>query len=110
MERLKFSVLGGNGDKYTVIFERTGDKLNAFCTCQAGQNGSYCNHRFALMDGDYDRLVSDNVGDLGKLQSMIKGTDLEKAYLAVVETREKYESAKTALKIAQAKLARAMHK
>lgn len=110
MDRLEFSVLGSKGDVYNVAFERTGENLNAFCTCQAGQNGVYCKHRFSLMDGEYENIISENASDLEKLKSMVKGTDVEAAYLAVIEADRNYELAKKNLNIARVKLARAMYR
>lgn len=110
MERLVFSVSGSKGDIYTVTFECNGGNLNAFCTCQAGQNGVYCKHRFGLMDGEYNKLVSTNLADLEKLKAMMKGTDVEAAYSAVIAADAEYERAKTARERARANLARAMYR
>jgi uncharacterized Zn finger protein len=110
MERLEFMVLGGQGDEYRVVFEASGDNLSAFCTCPAGLNGQYCKHRFALMDGEYDQLVSRNEADLSRVKLLMKGSDLETAYKAVLAAEPAHSEAKRRLAAAKQKLAKAMYR
>lgn len=110
MERVRFIVEGSKGDQYAVVFEREGQNINAFCTCQAGQNGLYCKHRFALMDGDVSYLLSDNTQDVEKLRYMLVGTDVEAAYKKVLQAEELYQMAKKTLGDAKRDLARAMYR
>lgn len=108
--RLEFSVEGSKGDHYLVIFERNGVNLNAFCTCQAGANGQYCKHRFALMDGDSSNLLRQNLGDMERLKAMMEGTDVESAYKRFQDATKAYDAAKRKLDDAKKALAKAMHK
>jgi len=110
MDKLIFSVLGSKGDIYEIAFEKTENKLHAFCTCQAGQSGTYCKHRFGLMNGEYDRLVSRNVDDLEHLREMLDGSELEAKYNAVVEAERAHAASKRRLDAAKVDLARAMYR
>ncbi len=108
MDRLDFLVIGSQGDPYRVTFERSGENLNAFCTCPAGSNGQYCKHRFALINGEFSSVQSANVADLQKLKILIKGTDLEFAYQELVRAENLHAEAKKALDAAKKKMAKAM--
>lgn len=110
MERLTFEVLGSRDDIYTVTFEKGGEKLHAFCTCQAGQNRTYCKHRFSLMNGESGHIVSDNKDDLERLRVMLQGTELEEKYIAVFEAERVYATSKRELDKAKIELARAMYR
>lgn len=110
MKKLEFKVTGSRGNIYTVEFTRDGSNLNAICDCEAGQNGIYCKHRFALMDGDCEDIVSDNEDDLDVLREMLAGTDVEAAYKIVLQAEQEYETAKRSLSAAKKALARAMYR
>lgn len=110
MKELSFTVEGSRGDLYSVTFVRSGNNLNCFCSCQAGQNGLYCKHRFALMEGDVTDLVSENEDDVGLLKQMLVGTDVEAAYAIVRDAEISYEKAKQTLSDAKHRLAVAMRK
>ena len=109
MEKLKFSVTGSKGDLYTVIFERSNNNLNAFCDCQAGQNGMYCKHRFSLMDGEVKNIASDNIHDLEKLKKLLENTDVLEAYNAVNSAQKEADKAKLILQKTKKALAKAMY-
>lgn len=108
--RLEFVIEGSRGDQYQVTFEKEGETLHAFCTCQAGENGLYCKHRFGLMDGSPARLLSDNAGDVERLKAMMAGTELEAAYSRVKEATKAHEATTKALGKAKKDLARAMYR
>jgi hypothetical protein len=110
MRQIEFTVRGTRGDLYTCSFERDGDNLNAFCTCPDGRAGSYCKHRFALIDGNRNIVVSDNAHQVDDLPEMIAGTDVELALIALTEAIESFEDAETALAAAKRNLATAMRK
>lgn len=110
MRRVEFTVRGMRGDLYTCTFERDGDNLNAFCTCPDGHAGNYCKHRFALIDGNQNIVVSNNAEEVDDLPEMIAGTDVETALVALSEAAENYQQAETQLTEAQHELARAMRK
>ena len=89
---LTFTVKGGSQPSYQVIATRNGDNLRITCTCRAGQNGQYCKHRFALLEGDASILLSNNADDLEKLKSLFTGTDVERRYsLLMLLTKQRDE-------------------
>ena len=110
MERLKFLMSGSEGDEYAVSFEISGSNANAFCTCMAGSNGQYCKHRFAIMDGDVSRLLSDNTADVVRLKTLMQGTDLEAAYERVLKASTVLDTAKKEFDAAKKVLAKVMYK
>lgn len=108
MQRLEFLVEGSKGDEYRIIFERDGDHLNAYCSCPAGDSGTHCKHRFALMDGEVEDLLSDNEADIKILKEMMVGTDVERIYKEVISTQSEYDKIGERLKTIKKELARAM--
>ncbi len=110
MRQIEFTVRGMKGDLYTCTFEREGDNLNAFCTCPDGRSGNYCKHRFALIDGNHDIVVSNNAQEVDELLEMVSGTDVETALVALSEAIETYQQAEERLIEAQNGLAMAMRK
>lgn len=110
MERLEFLVEGSQGDEYSITFEVNGSNANAFCNCQAGSNGLYCKHRFAIMDGDVSRLLSANAADVVRLKTLMKGSDLEEAYNRVLIAEAAYATAKRNLDAAKKTLAKVMYR
>jgi hypothetical protein len=79
-DKLTFRVQGSQPEPYTVEFWREGSNLTTRCTCQAGQKGMYCKHRFALIEGDMSGLVSDNRHQIPILHELILGTDVADAF------------------------------
>ncbi|MCB0376700.1 MAG: SWIM zinc finger family protein [Sinomicrobium sp.] len=110
MQRLEFIVEGSKGDEYKILFEREGNNLDVFCTCAAGENGLYCKHRFALMDGDVGALLSENENDVAALKELMKGTDVESAYNDVMLLQAQYDELNARLKTAKKALAKAMYR
>lgn len=104
MQRLEFLVEGSKGDEYRIIFERYGDNLNAYCSCPAGDSGTYCKHRFALMDGVAEDLIGGNENDVHKLKNLMAGTDLEKIYREVVNIQAEYDKISERLKRAKKRI------
>ena len=108
--RLEFVIEGSKGDQYLATFEKQGDILHAFCTCQAGVNGLYCKHRFGLMDGSAAHLLSGNPEDVERLKKLMEGTELEAAYTRMMEATKAHEATKKALDKAKKDLARVMYR
>lgn len=108
MERIEFLVEGSRGDAYSVTFHIDGPKVTAFCTCQAGENGQYCKHRFGIMDGDITNLLSKNDHDVLRLKELMKGSELEVAYKRVLEAEAICQAAKRDLDAAKKTLAKVM--
>ena len=110
MQKLEFVVEGSKGDEYKILFEREGNNLDVFCTCAAGENGLYCKHRFALMNGDVSALLSENENDVTALKELMKGTDVEVAYDDVMSLQAQYDEINARLKAAKKVLAKAMYR
>ncbi len=105
MERIQFQVQGSAEEPYKVTFERDGSNLSAYCTCPAGENGQYCKHRFAILDGNDDNIVSNNKSEVKKIMSWLPGSDVEKALIKLAEAEEEFEEAKQKLSDAKKKVA-----
>jgi uncharacterized Zn finger protein len=109
MEELAFEVQGSAPEPYGVVFvRRSPTKLSAYCSCPAGENGQYCKHRFAILDGIQKHIVSANVGDVKIVQSWLPGTDVEQALLKMRDLEKKAAAIKKELSMAKKDLARAM--
>lgn len=107
MNELIFIVQGSAKEPYKVTFKKNGSNLSAYCTCPAGENGQYCKHRFNLLGGITDGVVSGNELDVDIVVSWLFGTDVELALNEIMDAEEKYEIAKLNLSLAKKKLARA---
>jgi uncharacterized Zn finger protein len=109
MEEIAFEIQGSAPEPYRVIFvRRSQTNLSAYCSCPAGENGQYCKHRFAILDGVQKGLVSPNADDMKIVQSWLPGTDVEKALLKMRGLEEMAETIKKELSSAKQELARAM--
>jgi uncharacterized Zn finger protein len=111
MERIVFEVeSSSSGNEYTVTFQIEGGQANAYCTCQAGQNGSFCKHRVAIMCGDVDDLASENDGDVSRLKALLQGTDLQAAFERYVAAEIVFAESKKEFDAAKKELTRAMYR
>jgi hypothetical protein len=108
MEEILFLVQGSAEIPYKVAFRRSGKNLTAYCTCPAGENGQYCKHRFRILDGVDDGIVSNNKNDVLIVKSWLPGSDVEAVLMEVAEKEKALEKAKKDLSITKKKLARAM--
>ena len=110
MEYVRFLVQGSESEPYEVTFTRQDNhRLTAFCTCQAGQNGTYCKHRFNLLDGVLTGVVSGNESDLGILASWLPGSTLSECLADLAEAERQRQVADGRVKKAKRKLADAMY-
>ena len=109
MEAIYFLVQGSAVEPYKVTFQKNGNNLSAYCTCPAGENGQYCKHRFRILEGSDERIVSDNKNETALVKSWLAGTDVETALMEVAEREMALEKAKKELSTAKKKLARAMN-
>ena len=107
-DKYEFLYQGDHGD-YAVQFSREGNNLSARCTCPAGQVGQYCKHRFAIIRGETQQILSDNAAEVADIKELVAGTDVEAAMNEVIEAEEFLESAKQELMGKKKKLARAMN-
>ena len=109
MDQIVFLVQGSAPEPYEVYFSKSGNNLTAHCTCPAGENGLYCKHRFRILAGKTEGIVSDNKEDVKIVQSWLKGSDVEEAMNYVLEMEKEVEKAKKKHSAAKKKLARAMN-
>lgn len=110
MQSLEFLVKGSTGNEYKVRFERVGENINGYCSCPAGENGMYCKHRFSLMDGVVDDLISENTNDVERLKELMAGTDVEKVYIEVLAVQAEYNQLDARLKALKRALAQSMRR
>lgn len=109
MNEIYFDVQGSAPEPYRVIFVRRSEtNLSCYCSCPAGENGLYCKHRFAILDGITKNIVSDNKDDVNLVQSWLTGTDVESALNEVRKLEAEAARIKTLLSTAKQKLAKAM--
>lgn len=107
MNKLTFLVQGSANAPYKVTFKKTDNNLSAFCNCPAGDNGQYCKHRFSILNGFTDGIVSGNEAEVQIVSSWLPGTDVETAIKTVMDAEVKYELAKRELSEAKKHLAKA---
>jgi uncharacterized Zn finger protein len=107
VESCVFLVKGSASEPYKVTFEKDGSNLSAYCTCPAGQNAQYCKHRFAILEGNADAVVSENVADVKKVVGWLQGTDVERALQEVALAEKELARAKNKLSEVKKRLAAA---
>jgi len=107
MKEFIFFVQGSAKEPYKVTFQKTGGNLSAYCTCPAGNNGQYCKHRFNIIGGFTDGIVSGNEHGVKEVTSWLVDTDVEAALNDVMDAEEQYEIAKHKLSVAKKQLAKA---
>ena len=109
MEQIIFEVQGSEAEPYRVTFTRRSESnFSAYCTCAAGSNGQYCKHRFSILGGLVDGVVSANIQDISTIQSWLPGTDVHTALLRVAELEERAAQIKKELTAAKKAVAAAM--
>jgi DNA polymerase-3 subunit epsilon len=69
---LVFHVQGSAGSRYEISCDHAGQTYQLRCTCMAGLNRRRCKHVTALLDGEVEHLVSDNLYDLAKLKVIVE--------------------------------------
>ena len=106
-QALRFSIVGEDDDVHEVSIERdvnNSTNLSAHCTCGKALEGEFCLHRFEVLEGDTNNMVSENLDDVRTLREWIKGSDIEIAMQALSKAKtdlrlahEKVESRRQAL-------------
>jgi hypothetical protein len=107
VETCVFLIKGSASESYKVTFEKDGSNLSAYCTCRAGKHGQYCKHRFAILEGKVDAVMSENVVDVKKVVGWLPGTDVERALQDVALAEKELARAKKKLSAAKRSLAAA---
>lgn len=108
MKKIKFLVQGSAPEPYTVVFNKDGNNLTAICDCPAGENGMYCKHRFRILGGLLDGIVSENIKDVEIVKSWLDGSDVEKALDELHEAENELEKMKKKVSALKKKLARTL--
>lgn len=108
MEEICFLVQGSAKEPYKVTFKKSDSNLSAYCTCPAGENGQFCKHRFRILDGCGDGIVSNNKDEVMIVKSWLTGTDVEAALNEVAEKERVFEKIKQDLSAAKKRVTRLM--
>ena len=108
METIQFLVQGSADEPYEVTFQKAGHNLSAFCTCAAGHNGQYCKHRFQILEGSTEGIVSGNSGQVPTVVAWLPGTDVAEAMAALAAAEREFDRAKKVVTNAKKNLASAM--
>lgn len=109
MVRIEFEVEGSTGKIYRVKFEKAENTVHAFCDCDAGLKGSYCKHRLEIMDGQYNKIISENLSDLKILKEILSDSELERAYQNLMFAEKRHLETKKDVEKMRKLLSRAMH-
>jgi uncharacterized Zn finger protein len=108
METVSFKVKGSASEPYVVTFVKDGGNLSTSCTCPAGTFRQYCKHRFAILAGIADGIVSENAADVAVIKRWLAGTDVQSAMQELVAAQAAYDEAGRKLSAAKKKVARAL--
>jgi hypothetical protein len=60
METLCFFVRDDVKGKFEVIIRKDGRNLHTYCSCPSGGTGRLCRHRYRILSGNREGVVSDN--------------------------------------------------
>jgi DNA polymerase-3 subunit epsilon len=74
---LVFHVQGSTGTRYEIRCDHAGQTYELRCSCMAGLNRRRCRHVTALLDGEVEHLVSDNLYDLAKLKVIVDALGID---------------------------------
>ena len=109
MQEITIEVQGSAPEPYKVTFVRQSEtNLSAYCTCAAGENGQYCKHRFAILDGITADIVSSNANEASIVQSWLLGTDIERLMRRMRELEKEAARIKNELSFVKKDLAKAL--
>jgi len=109
MQEILFEVQGSATEPYKVVFVKRSDKnLAAYCSCPAGEHGQYCKHRFSILNGVTEGIVSGNKEQVAIIQSWLSGTDVELAMIRMRKLKDEAEKIKKELSAAKRELLKAM--
>jgi hypothetical protein len=108
MERIEFLVQGSSEDPYRVTFERHGNQIISFCTCLAGENGTYCKHRLSILGGLDTGVVSANLDQVAIVASWLPGSNIDAKLAELAVAERNLQQAKNEVTKAKKKLAATM--
>lgn len=108
-EEITFLVQGSAADPYEVRFVNRGNgNLSAYCTCMAGQKGTFCKHRINILKGETRGIVESNLEDVKTVASWLPDTDIEIAIKNVEKAEDELDIAKSVLAKAKKRLSQAL--
>lgn len=105
---LRFIVQGSIPGGYEIIAEKSASKLTFKCSCEAGSKGSHCKHRFALLAGQPDAILSGNEQDLILLHTMLAGSSIDTRFRKICQLEIEKERIDTQLKAEKKAIGREM--
>lgn len=105
MKEAAFLVQGSAQEPYEVHFRVDGRNFTGICSCPAGVNGQYCKHRFGIMSGLTKGVVSENFGDVAKVASWVKETDVGEIWDEVRDLEQQVDALNQRLSTLKKKLA-----
>jgi hypothetical protein len=108
MESFDFLVQGSAPEPYVVIFQKEHNKIIAHCTCPAGEMGQYCKHRFAILNGFSEGIISSNAADVKIISTWLPGSNIERALNELEKAEEEVAKAKKKVSAAKKMIAREM--
>ena len=100
-EKIEFLVKGSAKEPYKVEFLKENEKITATCSCPAGRYSGHCKHRISILTNKSKGVVSENIDDVEKVSSWIKGTEIESALEYFLEMQELEKNAKNETKKAK---------
>lgn len=100
-EKISFLVQGSSEKPYHVNFFKQGDEITATCDCKAGKFSGHCKHRISILTNSSKHIVSENLEDVKKVSSWIKGSEIESALNYFLEMQELEKNAKSEAKKAK---------
>jgi len=108
METIKFLVQGSAPEPYVVAFSKKENNLTCLCNCPAGKHGMYCKHRFRILAGSSEGIVSDNASEVEIVKTWVNGTDVETALNELHQAETNLEKMKKKVSALKKKLARTL--
>lgn len=106
--QLVFKIQGSEPEPYTVQVSKSGDNLRLHCDCAAGSKGVHCKHRYRLVVGETEGIVSDNAHEVQTVQVWYVGSDVEREVSRLLQLEAKLEEVKKEIAQARKIVARVM--
>lgn len=102
-------IKGSTGTPYVISVLRDAIRFRISCTCPAGEQGSHCKHRLALLSNDFSAVQNHDKEKLaGMIAAAVTGTPLEAALLELNAAELAAKVAADRAKVAKKIVARMM--
>ena len=109
MSQVVFTVRSeSSGELYQLEASRTDRGVRFTCTCQAGQNGTHCKHRLAVLLDDTSSCVDVDEAALAGLKGMTEGSELMDLVREMNDAEREVTAAQAALKRAKKAVGKAL--